>query len=106
MVSGMANVKILLDEIRDGREDLHFIEVMACPGGCIAGGGQKIGAGPDAIRARMKSLYDIDEKETIKVSHRNPEIIELYENFLGEPLGHKSHELLHTHYHERTEVML
>ncbi len=106
VVSGMANVKILLEEIRNGRDDLHFIEVMACPGGCIAGGGQRIGAGLDAIKARLKSLYDIDEKESIKVSHKNPEIIELYKNFLGEPLGHLSHELLHTHYQERNEVML
>ncbi len=106
VVSGMANAKALLDEIRAGRNDLHFIEVMACPGGCIAGGGQRIGAGLDAIRARMKSLYDIDDKESIKVSHRNPEIAEIYKNFLGEPLGHKSHELLHTRYRERDEVLL
>ena len=106
VVSGMANAKALLDEIRAGRNDLHFIEVMACPGGCIAGGGQRIGAGLEAIRARMKSLYDIDDKESIKVSHRNPEIAEIYKNFLGEPLGHKSHELLHTRYRERDEVLL
>jgi iron-only hydrogenase group A len=106
VVSGMANAKILLDEIRNGRNDLHFIEVMACPGGCIAGGGQRIGAGLEAIRARMKSLYEIDDKESIKVSHRNPEIIELYNKFLEKPLGHKSHELLHTEYKEREDVLL
>jgi iron-only hydrogenase group A len=106
VISGMANVKILLDEIRSGRNDIHFIEVMACPGGCIAGGGQRIGAGLEAIRARMKSLYEIDEKESIKVSHRNPEIIDLYDKFLGEPLGHRSHELLHTEYKEREDVLL
>jgi NADH-quinone oxidoreductase subunit G/NADP-reducing hydrogenase subunit HndD len=106
VVSGIANAKILLDEIRNGRNDLHFIEVMACPGGCIAGGGQRIGAGLEAIRARMKSLYEIDDKESIKVSHRNPEIIELYEKFLKEPLGHKSHELLHTDYKMRDDVLL
>ena len=106
VVSGMANAKILLDEIRNGRKDIHFVEVMACPGGCIAGGGQRIGAGLEAIRARMKSLYDIDDKESIKVSHRNPEIAEIYKNFLGEPLGHKSHELLHTDYKERDDVLL
>jgi NADH-quinone oxidoreductase subunit G/NADP-reducing hydrogenase subunit HndD len=106
VVSGMANAKILLDEIRNGRKDLHFIEVMACPGGCIAGGGQRIGAGFEAIRARMRSLYEIDDKESIKVSHRNPEIIELYANFLGEPGGHRSHELLHTGYKERDDVLL
>jgi len=106
VVSGMANTKILLDEIRNGRKDIHFVEVMACPGGCIAGGGQRIGAGLEAIRARMKSLYEIDDKESIKVSHRNPEIIEIYKNFLGEPLGHKSHELLHTDYKERDDVLI
>jgi len=106
VISGMANVKILLDEIRNGRNDIHFIEVMACPGGCIAGGGQRIGAGLEAIRARMKSLYEIDEKESIKFSHRNPEIIDLYDKFLGEPLGHRSHELLHTEYKKREDVLL
>jgi len=106
VVSGMANAKVLLDEIRNGRKDIHFIEMMACPGGCIAGGGQRIGAGLEAIRARMQSLYTIDDKESIKVSHRNPEIAEIYKNFLGEPLGHCSHELLHTDYKKRDEVLL
>jgi NADH-quinone oxidoreductase subunit G/NADP-reducing hydrogenase subunit HndD len=101
VVSGLGNARILLDEIRAGRSDIHFIEVMACPGGCIAGGGQKIGAEKEAILARMKSLYDIDENESLKVSHRNPDIIDIYNNFLGEPCGHKSHELLHTSYTER-----
>jgi NADH-quinone oxidoreductase subunit G/NADP-reducing hydrogenase subunit HndD len=101
VVSGLENAKVLLDEIRNGRNDLHFIEIMACPGGCINGGGQHIGADDDAIRARLMSLYDIDEKSTIKVSHKNPEIKDLYENFLGEPLGHKSHELLHTKFQKR-----
>jgi iron only hydrogenase large subunit-like protein len=105
VVSGLANAKKLLDDIRNGRKDLHFIEVMACPGGCIAGGGQRIGADEEAIKARMKSLYDIDDRDSIKVSHKNPEIVELYAKFLGEPLGHKCHELLHTHYDER-DVML
>jgi iron only hydrogenase large subunit-like protein len=105
-VSGIANAKQLLDEIRAGKNDIHFIEVMACPGGCIAGGGQRIGAGLEAIRSRMKSLYDIDDKASIKVSHKNPEILELYGKFLGEPLGHKCHELLHTTYIERDEVLL
>jgi len=106
VVSGMANAKVLLDEIRNGRNDVHFVEMMACPGGCIAGGGQRIGAGLEAIRARMQSLYNIDDKESIKVSHKNPDIQEIYKNFLGEPLGHKSHDLLHTDYKERDEVLL
>lgn len=101
VVSGLKNAEILLDEIRKGRTDIHFVEVMACPGGCINGGGQPIGAQEDAIKARMATLYDIDEKDAIKVSHKNPYIIELYNKFLGKPLGHKSHELLHTHYQKR-----
>ncbi len=101
VVNGMANAKILLDEIKEGRDDIHFIEIMACPGGCIGGGGQHIGTSDEELAARMKALYTIDESETLKVSHKNPEIIELYDNFLGEPLGHNSHELLHTHYKAR-----
>ena len=105
VVSGLANAAKLVEELRNGRNDLHFIEVMACPGGCIAGGGQRIGSQEEAVEARMKSLYDIDERETLKVSHKNPEIKELYEEFLGEPLGHTSHDLLHTRYIKR-EVLL
>jgi len=101
VVSGLNNARILLDEIREGRDDIHFIEVMACPGGCIAGGGQKIGAEKEDIMARMHSLYKIDEGTGIKVSHKNPDIIEIYDKYLGEPCGHKSHELLHTSYAER-----
>lgn len=105
VVSGLANAAILLEEIRNGKNDVHFVEVMTCPGGCIAGGGQRIGSGESVVEARMQSLYDIDDRETLKVSHKNPEITELYANFLGSPLGHKSHELLHTHYQKR-DVLL
>jgi len=101
VVNGLANAAVLLDEIRNGRKDVHFIEIMACPGGCIGGGGQKIGSSVEEKMAKMKALYDIDEHEAIKVSHKNPEVIELYKEFLGEPLGHKSHELLHTKYSKR-----
>jgi iron only hydrogenase large subunit-like protein len=104
VISGLGNVKKLLEEIRGGRNDIHFIEVMTCPGGCIAGGGQFINAESGAIRKRIASLYAIDDDETLKFSHKNPEIIELYEKFLVKPLGHNSHELLHTRYQER-EVM-
>lgn len=104
VISGLGNVKNLLEEIRGGRNDIHFIEVMTCPGGCIAGGGQFINAESGAIRKRIASLYAIDDDETLKFSHKNPEIIELYEKFLVKPLGHCSHELLHTRYQER-EVM-
>jgi len=105
VVNGLGNAQKLLDEIKEGKNDVHFIEVMACPGGCIAGGGQKIGATTEAIKERMMSLYKIDENATIKVSHKNPEVIELYNSFLIEPCGHKSHETLHTTYCKR-DVLL
>ncbi len=101
VVNGLANAARLLDEIRAGRNDLHFIEVMSCPGGCINGGGQHIGSNENDIISRMNSLYEIDDKESIKVSHRNPEVIELYNKYLEKPLSHKSHKLLHTKYIKR-----
>lgn len=101
VVSGLRNAAELMEEVRNGRSDIHFIEVMACPGGCINGGGQPIGTNEESVRARMATLYDIDEKDAIKVSHKNPYIIELYDKYLGKPLGHKSHHLLHTHYQKR-----
>jgi iron only hydrogenase large subunit-like protein len=104
VVSGLKNARKLLDEIKNGRSDLHFIEIMACPGGCIGGGGQPINTDENALKLRMKSIYNIDEKESIKVSHKNPEIADLYRDFLGEPLGEKSHHLLHTSY-EKREVL-
>ena len=105
VVNGIANARTLLDEIRNGRNDIHFIEVMACPGGCIGGGGQPLSKDPSALKERMKAIYLIDETETIKVSHKNPEVLELYEKFLGHPCGEKSHHLLHTTYCPR-EVLL
>jgi iron-only hydrogenase group A len=101
VVNGLANAKLLLDEIRNGRNDLHFIEIMACPNGCINGGGQPIGSDLASVAARSQALYDIDDKESLKVSHKNPEIKELYDDYLEKPLGHKSHELLHTTYNKR-----
>ncbi len=105
VVNGLANARKLLAQVNSGEKKYHFIEVMACPGGCINGGGQHIGASEESIKARMKALYDIDDKETIKVSHKNPEIIELYKNFLEKPLGHKSHKLLHTKYVKRNVLL-
>jgi NADH-quinone oxidoreductase subunit G/NADP-reducing hydrogenase subunit HndD len=101
VASGLGNARKLLDQIRAGRKDLHFVEIMTCPGGCINGGGQPIGADPNAVRARMQALYKIDQTEKVRVSHRNPYITRLYEEFLGKPLGEKSHHLLHTHYTSR-----
>jgi iron-only hydrogenase group A len=104
VVNGLLNAKKLLDEIRAGRKDLHFIEVMTCPGGCIAGGGQPLDADMDAVRARMQALYKIDRYEQVRTSHSNRAVKKLYEDYLGEPLGHKSHKLLHTEYAEREVV--
>jgi iron-only hydrogenase group A len=99
VVNGVGNVNRLLKEIRAGRDDLHFIEVMTCQGGCISGGGQPIGLDRRAVRQRMQALYQIDAQEPVRVSHRNTAVQKLYEEYLGEPLGPRSHELLHTHYH-------
>jgi NADP-reducing hydrogenase subunit HndD len=105
VVSGLGNAARLLDQIRAGRNDIHFIEVMTCPGGCIGGGGQPIGSNADAVKSRMQALYSIDAQETVRVSHDNQAIKRLYSEFLGEPLGEKSHQLLHTHYAPR-EVLI
>ncbi|MEI6149270.1 MAG: NADH-dependent [FeFe] hydrogenase, group A6 [bacterium] len=105
VVSGLGNARKLLDQIRDGRKDLHFIEVMTCPGGCINGGGQPLNANAEAVRNRMQALYKIDQDAELRVSHKNPWVIRLYEEFLGKPLGETSHRLLHTHYEKRDVVM-
>ncbi len=101
VISGLGNARKLMDEIVAGRKDLHFIEVMTCPGGCINGGGQPIGANINAARARMQALYKIDQNDKLRVSHKNTWVARLYEEFLGKPLGEKSHNLLHTHYDRR-----
>ncbi|PIE03306.1 MAG: ferredoxin [Acidobacteria bacterium] len=105
VVNGVGSAKAVLDEIREGKSNFHFVEVMSCPGGCIGGGGQPLVTNPERIKARMKSLYQMDSKESIRASHRNPAIQELYHTFLGEPLGHKSHELLHTQYESRAVMV-
>ncbi len=105
VVNGVGNAAKLLDEIKAGRKDLHFIEVMTCPGGCVAGGGQPLNTDKDAIKARLGALYNIDQTETLRTSHNNKQVQELYKDFLGKPLGEKSHELLHTHYAKR-DVLL
>lgn len=105
VVSGLNNARKLLDQLRAGRNDIQFIEVMTCPGGCIAGGGQPMSTDQDAVRARMKALYTIDRDEPVRTSHSNAGVQRLYKEFLGEPCGHKSHELLHTHYKKREVVV-
>ena len=96
---GLGNARKLLNEIRDGHSDYHVIEIMACPGGCIGGGGQPIHHGNSAIlQARTQALYREDCGKQLRKSHENPFIIQLYEEYLGKPLSEKAHALLHTHY--------
>jgi NADH-quinone oxidoreductase subunit G/NADP-reducing hydrogenase subunit HndD len=104
VANGVGNARKLLDEIKAGRKEVHFLEVMTCPGGCIGGGGQPFDTDPEAIKARMQGLYKLDSDATLRTSHNNPSIQRLYKEFLGEPLGHKSHTLLHTHYAERAVI--
>ncbi|EQB88819.1 NADH-quinone oxidoreductase subunit G [Clostridium punense] len=102
IVSGLGNARELLEKIRSGEANYHFIEVMACPGGCINGGGQPYSNNRrDIIEGRMQILYNEDQGKAIRKSHENPEIKKLYEEYLGEPNSHKAHDLLHTHYTKR-----
>lgn len=95
----LGNARKLLDGIRKGMYNFHAIEIMACPGGCIGGGGQPLHRGNSIVlKARMDAIYKEDFNKPIRKSHENPEIIQLYEEFLGKPLSEKSHHLLHTHY--------
>ena len=94
-VSGLANAKSLVDEIEAGRENFQIVEVMACPHGCINGGGQKLGSEEKNFKSRMKALYDVDDEEMIKVAHKNPIITDLYEKFLAKPGSDGNKELLH-----------
>jgi iron-only hydrogenase group A len=99
---GLANARQLMDKVIDGTAEYHFIEIMACPGGCVGGGGQPLPACDEKRALRAEALYRDDrEVQQYRQSHENPAIKQLYEKFLKEPLGHKSHELLHTHYVER-----
>jgi iron-only hydrogenase group A len=104
VVSGLREARRLLEQIRGGRRDLHFIEVMTCPGGCINGGGQIRGLSPEAVRARMQALHQIDRNGTLRTAHSNPSVQRLYREFLGQPLSELSHRLLHTHYAARPVV--
>lgn len=106
-----ANARKILEKVRAGEADYHFIEVMACPGGCVNGGGQPIQ--PASVRnvidiraERAKALYSEDASLSIRKSHKNPEIKKLYDEYLGKPNSHKAHELLHTHYYKREKFPL
>ena len=97
VVSGLGNARKLIEQLKEGKVHYDFVEVMACPGGCVGGGGQPIsGEDEELYRVRGKRLYDLDEANPLRFSHENPEVQALYKEFLGAPLGEKSHHLLHT----------
>ena len=105
---GLANAQKIMEEIKSGKAEYQFVEIMACPGGCVMGGGQPIKTSKqrseyDIRKLRADCLYNIDEKSTIRKSHENPIIKKLYKEFLEEPGSHKAHELLHTTYHQRNK---
>ena len=102
---GLGNARKLLNEIREGKSEFHAIEIMACPGGCIGGGGQPLHHGNSALlKARSQALYQEDEHKPLRKSHENPDIIKLYEEYLGKPLSEKAHHLLHTHYFNKATI--
>ncbi|MPN26175.1 NADP-reducing hydrogenase subunit HndD [bioreactor metagenome] len=106
VANGLNNAKILLEKVKRGEKQYHIIEIMACPGGCLAGGGQPYFASsehtfpmdPAIIEKRRKALYNIDANKKIRKSHANPAIKQIYDEFLEKPGSHIAHNLLHTHY--------
>ena len=106
VASGLANAKELLEKIKKGEADYHFIEIMSCPGGCVNGGGQPIKSAYERNNYDIKALragaiYDADKSSALRKSHENPVVKEIYETYLGEPNSHKAHEILHTKYAPR-----
>lgn len=95
-VSGLGNAGKLMDDIKACKVEYDFVEVMACPGGCVGGGGQPIHDGQELACDRGAKLYDLDEKRTLRQSHNNPDVQEIYANFLEKPLSHLAEELLHS----------
>lgn len=107
VANGLNNARIILDKVVSGKEQFHLIEIMACPGGCIGGGGQPYPPrnvkvlDKNLLAQRASALYAIDKEKTLRKSHENPAVLTLYKEFLGEVGGQKAHELLHTHYNSR-----
>lgn len=96
VTSGLGNARALIEDVKAGRVHYDFIEIMACPGGCAGGGGQPIHDGEERAGERGQVLYSLDKKNPLRYSHDNPDVAALYKEYLGEPLSHRSHELLHT----------
>ena len=103
---GLGNARKLLEEIKNGNpRNLHAIEIMACPGGCIGGGGQPLHHGNyELLKKRNEAIYTEDKNLPIRKSHENPAVKELYQEYLGAPLSDMSHKLLHTHYFKKDKV--
>ena len=101
---GLTNARRLLEHIKEKGPVYHFVEVMTCPGGCIGGGGQPRFTDDSVRLKRIAAIYGEDEGKALRKSHENPDIQTLYKDFLGKPLGEKSHHLLHTHYHHKTQL--
>lgn len=100
VVSGLANTRRMMEHIRAGKSSYDFVEVMACPGGCVGGGGQPIRDGEELAECRADILYGLDKVDNLRFSHENPSVQKAYTDFFGKPMGHKSHELLHTDHHD------
>ncbi len=103
VASGLANARKIMEKVRAGEADYHFIEIMSCPGGCVNGGGQPIKSAyvrnnEDIKAKRAKAIYDTDKKMAMRKSHENPAVKELYDTYLGEPNSHRAHDILHTKY--------
>lgn len=105
VVNGIGNVSPILDQIEKGESNYHFIEVMACPGGCINGGGQPIHQKTEKIKKRVQVLYNIDEKMKHRRSHENESVKKIYDEYFEKPNSHKAHEILHTTYLDRKKLL-
>jgi iron only hydrogenase large subunit-like protein len=105
IANGFAGIRNLMDGILNKTINAHFIEIMACPGGCVNGGGQPFKSDDKDVKARMRTLYDIDEIDSLKVSHKNPLVMDLYEKYLEKPGSDKAKRQLHTCYSKR-DVLL
>nr|WNF20745.1 hydrogenase [synthetic construct] len=98
VANGLGNAKKLITKMQAGEAKYDFVEIMACPAGCVGGGGQPRSTDKAITQKRQAALYDLDERNTLRRSHENEAVNQLYKEFLGEPLSHRAHELLHTHY--------
>ena len=111
VASGLGNAEKIMEEIKKGKADYQFVEIMACPGGCIMGGGEPIKSSKiretiDVAKKRSEAMYTIDEKSKVRLSHKNPILQKIYKEYLGEPGGKLAHELLHTHYQKREKYKI